>query len=128
VSTAPSRALVAAVILYLAVGSLAAPLLPFTTLAASLLPFTTLAASLLPFATFAASLLPFATFAASLLPFATALVGVGTAYAGITLLGHAMTVAADFAPMLGGANRWLPRRLDKRMPRISNGLSEFRAA
>ena len=44
--------------------------------------------------------LAFGSFAASLLPIATALVGVGTAYAGITLLGHAMTVA-DFAPMLG---------------------------
>ncbi|MFJ8311156.1 MULTISPECIES: MMPL family transporter [unclassified Streptomyces] len=44
--------------------------------------------------------LAFGSFAASLLPIATALVGVGTAYAGIGLLGHAMTVA-DFAPMLG---------------------------
>ncbi|MEU0739386.1 MMPL family transporter [Streptomyces sp. NPDC006134] len=44
--------------------------------------------------------LAFGSLAASLLPIATALVGVGTAYAGITLLGHAMTVA-DFAPMLG---------------------------
>jgi RND superfamily putative drug exporter len=44
--------------------------------------------------------LAFGTLAASLLPIATALVSVGTAYAGITLLGHAMTVA-DFAPMLG---------------------------
>jgi RND superfamily putative drug exporter len=42
----------------------------------------------------------FGSLAASLLPIATALVSVGTAYAGITLLGHAMTVA-DFAPMLG---------------------------
>ncbi|MFD3515969.1 MMPL family transporter [Streptomyces sp. NPDC058657] len=42
----------------------------------------------------------FGSVAASLLPIATALVGVGTAYAGTTLLGHAMTVA-DFAPMLG---------------------------
>ncbi|MGC5037879.1 MMPL family transporter [Streptomyces sp. DT190] len=45
-------------------------------------------------------LLAFGSLAASLLPIATALVGVGTAYAGIVLLGHAMTVA-DFAPMLG---------------------------
>ncbi|MFF7951488.1 MMPL family transporter [Streptomyces griseorubiginosus] len=44
--------------------------------------------------------LAFGSLAASLLPIATALVGVGTAYAGIVLLGHAMTVA-DFAPMLG---------------------------
>jgi RND superfamily putative drug exporter len=44
--------------------------------------------------------LAFGSVAASLLPIATALVGVGTAYAGTTLLGHAMTVA-DFAPMLG---------------------------
>jgi RND superfamily putative drug exporter len=44
--------------------------------------------------------LAFGSLAASLLPIATALVGVGTAYAGIELLGHAMTVA-DFAPMLG---------------------------
>ncbi|PZT68499.1 MMPL family transporter [Streptomyces sp. SW4] len=44
--------------------------------------------------------LAFGSFAAALLPIATALVGVGTAYAGIVLLGHAMTVA-DFAPMLG---------------------------
>ena len=44
--------------------------------------------------------LAFGSLAASLLPLATALVGVGTAYAGIVLLGHAMTVA-DFAPMLG---------------------------
>ncbi|MFC9631052.1 MMPL family transporter [Streptomyces mirabilis] len=45
-------------------------------------------------------LLAFGSLAASLLPIATALVGVGTAYASIVLLGHAMTVA-DFAPMLG---------------------------
>ncbi len=44
--------------------------------------------------------LAFGSLAASLLPLATALVSVGTAYAGITLLGHAMAVA-DFAPMLG---------------------------
>ncbi|MFF8972178.1 MMPL family transporter [Streptomyces sp. NPDC014995] len=44
--------------------------------------------------------LAFGSLAASLLPIATALVGVGTAYAGIVLLGHALTVA-DFAPMLG---------------------------
>ncbi|MEV6836519.1 MMPL family transporter [Streptomyces sp. NPDC051133] len=44
--------------------------------------------------------LAFGSLAASALPIATALVGVGTAYAGIGLLGHAMTVAA-FAPMLG---------------------------
>ena len=44
--------------------------------------------------------LAFGSLAASLLPIATALVCVGTAYAGIVLLGHAMTVA-DFAPMLG---------------------------
>ncbi|MFD9393081.1 MMPL family transporter [Streptomyces sp. NPDC060000] len=44
--------------------------------------------------------LAFGSLAASALPVATALVGVGTAYAGIVLLGHAMTVA-DFAPMLG---------------------------
>ncbi|MFI6856143.1 MMPL family transporter [Streptomyces sp. NPDC050416] len=44
--------------------------------------------------------LAFGSLAASLLPIATALVGVGTAYAGIVLLGHMMTVA-DFAPMLG---------------------------
>ncbi|MFF1306118.1 MMPL family transporter [Streptomyces sp. NPDC058307] len=44
--------------------------------------------------------LAFGSLAASLLPIATALVGVGTAYASIALLGHAMTVA-DFAPMLG---------------------------
>ncbi|MFJ4771645.1 MMPL family transporter [Streptomyces uncialis] len=44
--------------------------------------------------------LAFGSLAASLLPIATALVSVGTAYGGIVLLGHAMTVA-DFAPMLG---------------------------
>ncbi|MFF4018472.1 MMPL family transporter [Streptomyces sp. NPDC001843] len=44
--------------------------------------------------------LAFGSLAASLLPIATALVSVGTAYAAIVLLGHAMTVA-DFAPMLG---------------------------
>ncbi|MFJ4685626.1 MMPL family transporter [Streptomyces sp. NPDC088789] len=44
--------------------------------------------------------LAFGSLAASLLPLATALVSVGTAYAGIVLLGHAMTVA-DFAPVLG---------------------------
>lgn len=44
--------------------------------------------------------LAFGSLAASLLPVATALVSVGTAYAGIVLLGHVMTVA-DFAPMLG---------------------------
>ncbi|MGC0374635.1 MMPL family transporter [Streptomyces sp. SAI-229] len=44
--------------------------------------------------------LAFGSLAAALLPIATALVGVGTAYAGIVLLGHVMTVA-DFAPMLG---------------------------
>ncbi|QKW09360.1 MMPL family transporter [Streptomyces sp. NA04227] len=44
--------------------------------------------------------LAFGTLSASLLPIATALVSVGTAYAGIELLGHVMTVA-DFAPMLG---------------------------
>ncbi|WP_037677687.1 MMPL family transporter [Streptomyces griseus] len=44
--------------------------------------------------------LAFGSLAASLLPIATALVSVGTAYAGIVLLGHAITVA-DFAPMLG---------------------------
>lgn len=42
----------------------------------------------------------FGSLAASMLPIATALVSVGTAYAGIMLLGHVMTVA-DFAPMLG---------------------------
>ena len=45
-------------------------------------------------------LVAFGSFAAMLLPIATALVGCGTAYMGIVLLGHAMTVA-DFAPMLG---------------------------
>ncbi|GGL96398.1 membrane protein [Streptomyces fumigatiscleroticus] len=45
-------------------------------------------------------LLAFGSPAAALLPIVTALAGVGTAYAGITLLGHVMTVA-DFAPMLG---------------------------
>ncbi|MEV0476671.1 MMPL family transporter [Streptomyces prunicolor] len=44
--------------------------------------------------------LAFGSLAASLLPIGTALVSVGTAYAAIVLLGHAMTVA-DFAPMLG---------------------------
>ncbi|MEV0324071.1 MMPL family transporter [Streptomyces sp. NPDC050658] len=44
--------------------------------------------------------LAFGSLAASILPIATALVSVGTAYAGIVLLGHFMTVA-DFAPMLG---------------------------
>ncbi|WP_405611902.1 MMPL family transporter [Streptomyces sp. NBC_01508] len=44
--------------------------------------------------------LAFGSLAASLLPIASALVSVGTAYAGIALLGHVMTVA-DFAPMLG---------------------------
>ncbi|MEU9010634.1 MMPL family transporter [Streptomyces sp. NPDC048479] len=44
--------------------------------------------------------LAFGSLAACLLPIATALVSVGTAYAGIVLLGHVMTVA-DFAPMLG---------------------------
>ncbi|MFD1662634.1 MMPL family transporter [Streptomyces caeni] len=44
--------------------------------------------------------LAFGSLAASLLPIATALIGVGTAYGSIGLLGHAMTVA-DFAPMLG---------------------------
>ncbi|MET9565462.1 MMPL family transporter [Streptomyces tauricus] len=44
--------------------------------------------------------LAFGSLAASLLPIATALVSVGTAYAGIVLLGQVMTVA-DFAPMLG---------------------------
>ncbi|MGC5397368.1 MMPL family transporter [Streptomyces sp. DT20] len=44
--------------------------------------------------------LAFGSLAASMLPIATALVSVGTAYAGIVLLGHVMTVA-DFAPMLG---------------------------
>ncbi|WUH90732.1 MMPL family transporter [Streptomyces sp. NBC_00433] len=45
-------------------------------------------------------LIAFGSFAAMLLPIATALVGCGTAYMAIVLLGHAMTVA-DFAPMLG---------------------------
>lgn len=45
-------------------------------------------------------LLAFGSFAAMCLPIATALMGVGTAYMGIELLGHVMTVA-DFAPMLG---------------------------
>ncbi|MGW2230187.1 MMPL family transporter [Streptomyces formicae] len=44
--------------------------------------------------------LAFGSLAAAALPIATALVSVGTAYAGIVLLGHVMTVA-DFAPMLG---------------------------
>ncbi|MFE2187440.1 MMPL family transporter [Streptomyces sp. NPDC059455] len=44
--------------------------------------------------------LAFGSLAATLLPIATALIGVGTAYAAIGLLGHAMTIA-DFAPMLG---------------------------
>ena len=44
--------------------------------------------------------LAFGSLAAILLPIATALVGVGTAYAAIGLLGHAMNVA-EFAPMLG---------------------------
>ncbi|MFE2419376.1 MMPL family transporter [Streptomyces hokutonensis] len=44
--------------------------------------------------------LAFGSPAASLLPIGTALLSVGTAYAAIVLLGHAMTVA-DFAPMLG---------------------------
>ncbi|MFE0642162.1 MMPL family transporter [Streptomyces sp. NPDC058877] len=44
--------------------------------------------------------LAFGSLAASVLPIATALVSVGTAYSGIALLGHLMTVA-DFAPMLG---------------------------
>ncbi|MHA4815929.1 MMPL family transporter [Streptomyces aculeolatus] len=42
----------------------------------------------------------FGSLAAMALPIATALVGVGTAYWCVTLLGHAMAVA-DFAPMLG---------------------------
>ncbi|MBB5935915.1 MMPL family transporter [Streptomyces zagrosensis] len=42
----------------------------------------------------------FGSLAASLLPIITAVVAVGTATMGITLLGHVMTVA-DFAPMLG---------------------------
>ncbi|WP_260635639.1 MMPL family transporter [Streptomyces angustmyceticus] len=44
--------------------------------------------------------LAFGSLAATLLPIVTALAAVGTASAGITLLGHVMTVA-DFAPMLG---------------------------
>ncbi len=44
--------------------------------------------------------LAFGSLAAMTLPLVTALVSVGTAYLGIGLLGHAMTVA-DFAPMLG---------------------------
>ncbi|MEV6547864.1 MMPL family transporter [Streptomyces sp. NPDC051597] len=44
--------------------------------------------------------LAFGSLAASVLPLVTAAVSVGTAYAGIGLLGHAMAVA-DFAPMLG---------------------------
>ncbi|MFC7219079.1 MMPL family transporter [Streptomyces polyrhachis] len=44
--------------------------------------------------------LAFGSLAAMALPIATALISVGTAYFGISLLGHAMTVA-DFAPMLG---------------------------
>ncbi|MEV6326791.1 MMPL family transporter [Streptomyces sp. NPDC051909] len=44
--------------------------------------------------------LAFGSLAAAVLPIATALVSVGTAYSGIVLLGHLMTVA-DFAPMLG---------------------------
>ncbi|MFJ9470234.1 MMPL family transporter [Streptomyces caniferus] len=44
--------------------------------------------------------LAFGSLAATVLPIITALAAVGTASAGITLLGHAMTVA-DFAPMLG---------------------------
>ncbi|SEC65090.1 MMPL family transporter [Streptomyces melanosporofaciens] len=44
--------------------------------------------------------LAFGSLVATLLPIATALIGVGTAYAAIRLLGHAMTIA-DFAPMLG---------------------------
>jgi RND superfamily putative drug exporter len=45
-------------------------------------------------------LLAFGSFAAMLLPIVTALMAVGTAYMGVVLLGHAMTVA-DFAPVLG---------------------------
>ncbi|MCT2592599.1 MMPL family transporter [Streptomyces sp. N2-109] len=45
-------------------------------------------------------LLAFGSLAAMLLPIVTALVSVGTAYLGIGLLGHLMTLA-DFAPMLG---------------------------
>ena len=44
--------------------------------------------------------LAFGSLAATFLPIITALAAVGTASAGITLLGHVMTVA-DFAPMLG---------------------------
>ncbi|MFB6438143.1 MMPL family transporter [Streptomyces sp. NPDC056411] len=44
--------------------------------------------------------LAFGSLAATFLPIVTAVAAVGTASAGITLLGHAMTVA-DFAPMLG---------------------------
>ncbi|MFI8994223.1 MMPL family transporter [Streptomyces sp. NPDC053542] len=44
--------------------------------------------------------LVFGSLAATLLPIITAVVAVGTASAGIGLLGHVMTVA-DFAPMLG---------------------------
>lgn len=44
--------------------------------------------------------LAFGSLAATLLPILTALAAVGTASAGISLLGHVMTVA-DFAPMLG---------------------------
>ncbi|PNE38819.1 MMPL family transporter [Streptomyces noursei] len=44
--------------------------------------------------------LAFGSLAATLLPIVTALAAVGTAAAGISLLGHVMTVA-DFAPMLG---------------------------
>ncbi|MCK7626639.1 MMPL family transporter [Streptomyces sp. RS10V-4] len=44
--------------------------------------------------------LAFGSLAATLLPIVTALAAVGTAAAGITLLGHVMTLA-DFAPMLG---------------------------
>ncbi|AJT64230.1 MMPL family transporter [Streptomyces chattanoogensis] len=44
--------------------------------------------------------LAFGSLAATVLPIITALAAVGTASAGITLLGHVMTVA-DFAPMLG---------------------------
>lgn len=45
-------------------------------------------------------LLAFGSLFAMFLPIITALVSVGTAYMGIVLLGHVMTVA-DFAPMLG---------------------------
>jgi RND superfamily putative drug exporter len=45
-------------------------------------------------------LLAFGSLFAMFLPIITALVSVGTAYMGIELLGHLMTVA-DFAPMLG---------------------------